>query len=108
MLTCDMETAGRRKTQVSSGFTLIEPLVVIAIVSILVAIPFPAFALGRHTGGASFLLVEGHMDWMRAEAVSSGRTAALPADLQGATVGGFSASGAESAASGLPATFNPC
>ena len=102
-----METAGRRKTQVSSGFTPIELLGVIAIISILVAIPFPAFALRWHAGGASFLLAEGHMDWMRAEAVSSGRTAALPADLQGATVGDFSASGAESAAPGLPTIFSP-
>jgi len=64
-------------------------------------------ASGRHAGGASFLLADGHVAWMRGEAVSSGLPAAFPADPQGATADGFSAAGAESPAPGSRATFSP-
>ena len=64
-------------------------------------------AQGRHAGGASFLLADGHVAWMRGEAVSSGLPAAFPADPQGATGAGFSAAGAESAATDIRATFSP-
>ena len=64
-------------------------------------------AEGRHTGGSCYLLADGHVAWMRGETVSSGLPAALPGDPQGATVDGFSAAGAESAAPGVRATFSP-
>ena len=60
---------------------------------------------GRHSGGASYLLADGHVKWLPGTAVSSGLTAQSPADPQGATGAGFSAAGTDN--SGMAATFSP-
>ena len=63
-------------------------------------------AQGRHSGGASYLLADGHAKWLRGTEVSSGLAAAFPADPQGASQGGFSAAGTETA-DPVAATFSP-
>lgn len=64
-------------------------------------------ALGRHSGGSSYLLADGHAKWMRGDTVSSGLVAASSTDIQGATQNGFSAAGTGSASPGILATFSP-
>ena len=61
---------------------------------------------GLHSGGSCYLLADCHVKWMRGSSVSSGVPAARPADLQGASQGGFSAAGTQSE-SGYLATFSP-
>ncbi len=62
--------------------------------------------LGLHSGGSCYLLADGHVKWMRGSGVSSGVPAATPTDIQGASLGGFSAAGTQSG-SGYLATFSP-
>ncbi len=64
-------------------------------------------AQGRHDGGADYLLADGHVQWLRGDAVSSGLAAAQSTDPQGATQNGFSAAGTEAFASRVHATFSP-
>lgn len=61
-------------------------------------------ALGRHSGGANFLLADGHAHWMPGSRVSSGLNAPTETSAQGAGGGGFSAAG--TSFPGYAATFS--
>jgi len=63
---------------------------------------------GRHTDAANYLLLDGHVKWLRPVAVSPGEPADNPADPQGKSDGGHTAAGTAALASGnYTATFSP-
>lgn len=60
--------------------------------------------LGRHAGGANFLLADGHAHWMSGSQVSSGLNAPSETSPQGAGGGSYTAAG--TAFPGYAATFS--